>query len=103
MFPAFLGLAALIMWVAVELYFQAQRQEAGDAANKEQTRKSHEYLKAQMPRGCNNVNKTIAVGYDDLIDSGSDDWEEEMVKTQMFSNDIVGNQNPKSGTRQKQR
>lgn len=77
-----LGLASLLMWFAFELYWLAQRAEAGDRANKELTRKSHEYLKAQLPRGCGvNVNRTVAVDYTEGFDTG-DDWEEDFQKTQ---------------------
>lgn len=81
-----LGLASLLMWFAFELYWLAQRAEARYRENRERVRKSHEYLKAQLPRGCGvNVNRTIAVDYTAGFDTG-DDWEEDFQKTQALLN-----------------
>jgi len=83
MFYLLVFMACALMWLAFELYWQAQRTEAGLAAGSEQTRKSHAYLKAQLPRGSANVRKTVAVDYAAGIDSGND-WEDDLAATQAF-------------------
>lgn len=96
MFWLALIFAALFMWLAFELYRQAQESEYGIAAARAQTRKSHEFLKAQMPRGCVNVRKTVPVDYSQGIPNDYD-WDEEMEKTQAFP------ESSESGTHRKVR
>lgn len=81
MFTAILCLACVCMYLGVELYWQAQRSELAIAGLREQSRKSHEYLRTQLPKGCVNVRKTVAVNYADGVRNDFN-WDDELDKTQ---------------------
>lgn len=81
MFASIVVLACICMWLAVELYWQAQRVEASLDAAREQARRSHEYLRAQLPKGCVNVRKTVAVNYSEGLPNDHD-WDDDLDKTQ---------------------
>lgn len=103
MFWTSLGFAVALMWLAFELYWQAQGVEQGLADARMRVRKSHDYLKAQLPRGCGvNVNKTVAVDYAAGVKSDYD-WEDDLDKTQMLPEGTTDAGSHQSGMRSKVR
>lgn len=103
MFYVSLVLASALMWLAFELYRQAQETAIGDALTREQIRKSHDYLKAQLPRGCGvNVHKTVAVDYAAGIKNDWN-WDEDLEKTQALPEGTNDANSHQSGMRAKVR
>ncbi len=98
MFTVILCLAVVCQWLAFELYWQAQRAELELLAVREQVRRSHEYLKAQLPRGCTNVRKTVPVNYADGIPDNYD-WNDDLEKTQALPESAPGHSGMRSRIR----
>lgn len=91
------------MWLAFQMYWHAQETERNFADVRERIRKSHEYLKEQLPRGCGvNVRKTVVVDYADGIPNDYD-WDEEMEKTQALPEGKLDDNAHDSGMRAKVR
>jgi hypothetical protein len=57
-----LGLSIVIFWIALEVYWQAQRADSRHRATKAGLRRLGEWVQSQLPKGIN-TQKTVAVDY----------------------------------------
>jgi hypothetical protein len=95
MFLFALGTASALMWLALELYWHAQRAEARDSGLDQRITQSHHYLRSQLPRGIGvNARKTVVVDYEKGIDLG-DSWEDDLSATQAVWNSHESGFRPK--------
>lgn len=76
MFLSIITLAACLLWLALEMYWHAQRMDSQDVATQQRIRDAFGYLKAQLPRGSVNLQKTVVVDYKAGFDPGYD-WDGE--------------------------